>query len=438
MMQQMHQRHTAAPGVGGGADLSLPMVSSGSSESDPDSKDHQRKVKKRVRRAFPAYSSAAGTLGANASPLSILLLGCCGGVLLFGCAVYIGVLLATTGPRSGRFGTDGGGGSHRDIHLDPTDPLHAKDRSVELPFNPRYRVSEAIPTVGDRSDRYAKLRMETDPLFPEDPIRSQAVIDGMKKMSFGNMPMAPAPVSHHSDQIDPPGSGDDVVNVEQLRTAPYDIYNCPDTPPPGYPYAWNVLRILENWPPDETEARPQIFQGLCVFDYDADHDKAMAYRAAELPFVVVNDPEVNKAVERWNSPGYLEKLMGDEPHRCEYSENNHFMYYVPVSKKRRKMGKVPEGWEAPTKMMRMPYREWLKKANQTDDSLLGPDMPHWYYRLIGCGLMGNDGSCDKGSSEYLYDELPFFQPKPSLYVVEPDEQKGIHCRFGMKGVIAGA
>jgi len=122
-------------------------------------------------------------------------------------------------------------------------------------------------------------------------------------------------------------------------------------------------------------------------------------------------------------------------YRCEYSPNNHFMYYIPVSKKRRKMGKVPEGWEAPTKAMRMPYREWLQHANVTDDQL-GPDKPHWYYRLIGCGLMGNDGSCDKGSSEYLYDELPFFQPKPSLYIVEPNEQKGIHCRFGMKGVIA--
>jgi hypothetical protein len=75
-------------------------------------------------------------------------------------------------------------------------------------------------------------------------------------------------------------------------------------------------------------------------------------------------------------------------------------------------------------MLRMDYATWLRHANVTDDQL-GPDHPHWYYRLIGCGLgMGNDGSCDKGSSEYLFDELPFFQPKESLYVVEPDEQKG--------------
>lgn len=59
-----------------------------------------------------------------------------------------------------------------------------------------------------------------------------------------------------------------------------------------------------------------------------------------------------------------------------------------------------------------------------------------YFRLIGCGETGPEGECDAGSSEYLFDELPFFQPKPSLYMVDYAEQKGIHCRFGMKGVIA--
>jgi hypothetical protein len=112
------------------------------------------------------------------------------------------------------------------------------------------------------------------------------------------------------------------------------------------------------------------------------------------------------------------------------------MYYVPVSKARRKTSQELKNWKEPTQLLRISYQEWLDHANVTDESQLGPDHPHWYYRLIGCGLMGNDGSCDKGASEYLYDELPFFQPKESLYIVEPQEQKGIHCRFGMKGVIA--
>ena len=39
----------------------------------------------------------------------------------------------------------------------------------------------------------------------------------------------------------------------------------------------------------------------------------------------------------------------------------------------------------------------------------------------------------------MFDELAFFQPRDDndLYMVDPGEQKGIHCRFGMKGVIAG-
>jgi len=83
--------------------------------------------------------------------------------------------------------------------------------------------------------------------------------------------------------------------------------------------------------------------------------------------------------------------------------------------------------------MRMTFADWLHHANVTK---VGPNDEHWYYRLIGCGYMGSDGGCDHGSTEALFDELPFFQPKSNLYIGDSEEQKGIHCRFGMKGVIA--
>lgn len=55
-------------------------------------------------------------------------------------------------------------------------------------------------------------------------------------------------------------------------------------------------------------------------------------------------------------------------------------------------------------------------------------------------VLYNSGDCDMGSSEYLFDEMPFMQPRNdgrnAIYMGEPREQKGIHCRFGMKGVIA--
>jgi len=115
------------------------------------------------------------------------------------------------------------------------------------------------------------------------------------------------------------------------------------------PYSWNLVSILTAWPPDDVTPRSTLHQGLCVFDFERDYEKAMAYRDAEVPFLTVNDPSVHRTVERWNRPGYLEALLGDEPHRCEYSENNHFMYYIPVSKRRRKMGKAPQDWKPPTK-----------------------------------------------------------------------------------------
>lgn len=110
--------------------------------------------------------------------------------------------------------------------------------------------------------------------------------------------------------------------------------------------------------------------------------------------------------------------------------------------KKAKQDEEKRNWKPPTENLRMTYVEWLEHANVTDDKL-GPDNPHWYFRLIGCGDMGEntaDGSCDKGSSEWLFDELTFFQPrlgqKRPFYMIEPEHQKGIHCRFGMKGVIA--
>jgi hypothetical protein len=84
-------------------------------------------------------------------------------------------------------------------------------------------------------------------------------------------------------------------------------------------------------------------------------------------------------------------------------------------------------------MIFMPYLEWLHHANVTVEEV-GADKPHWYYYcLIGGGEAGPNASCDAGSSDYLFDELPRFC---FSYIVRPEKQEDIHCHFGMKGVIA--
>lgn len=300
----------------------------------------------------------------------------------------------------------------------------------EVPFNPAYAIPHAHKLVGDRSHHYAILRQDIDAALPENRARSLQRVQELQK---------------YSQVHAVPTLALDRISDEFPRPA-YDIYNCPSTPPEGYPFQWNLLKVVENWSPENTTVPSKLFNGLCTFDYERDYDKAMTYRNAELPFVVKRDPRIAATAERWNSQGYMERLLGDVLHRTSKSDTNHFLYAIPPppsapkrfrgGQKKKHQRTAPPGWKEPTEALRMSYSDWLDKANVTDD-MSAPNKPHWYYRLIGCGLTGPDGSCDKGSSEYLYDELPFFQPTPGdLYLRDAEKQKGIHCRFGQKGIIA--
>ena len=278
-----------------------------------------------------------------------------------------------------------------------------------------YKHDFYMDRVGDKTRYYASLRSEIDPKLPsgspEDTERMQNYAKSIRPHEY--LTMLP-------NDMD------------------YDIEDCPETPPPNYPHAWNVKSVLENWPPDEVTPRTHIYQGICRFDAskDGDFQKAINYREAEVPFIYRNDPEVLRSVERWNQEGYLQRLIeNDVQHRTEFSHNNHFMYWQKPRYGNKAKKALLKDWKAPTDMIRMTFGKWLSKANSTYATNVTPNQDHWYFRLIGCGEMGQ---CDQGSSEYLFDELSFFQPRDGnpLYMPHPKKQKGIHCRFGMKGVIA--
>ncbi|CAB9510474.1 Hypoxia-inducible factor 1-alpha inhibitor [Seminavis robusta] len=360
-----------------------------------------------------------------------------------------------------------------------------------IPKNHIHPLEESHDLVGDRSDRYARLRKHYDELLPKDFERSLTYVQQLRENQLASDYSVVPIISHEShgslhqqrhrnfgnnnggeeEEAEEEEEGEEQIEEEKSeaelrKDEVYDIYNCPDDPVPGYPYAWPIMTVLDNWSPDNVEIPDVIYQGLCVFDYAKDFDKAMNYRNKEVPFIMQNDPEVARTVERWTYPGFMNDLLKGVKHRAEYSTNNHFMYSLPaqdVKRQARKHGrmwnKMPKDWKPPTEMLRMTYEEWLTKANITapaihhpgeekhkpkqeesnsneEEEVAGPDEEHWYFRLIGCGLTGPDGSCDKGSSEYLFDELPYFQPVNNLYLTKGSQQKGIHCRFGMKGVIA--
>ena len=275
-----------------------------------------------------------------------------------------------------------------------------------------------------------------------------------KSNSLGNLPSPVTPLSTlHSFQQSHPSTDtrrirdfvhslrDHDFDQRQRKDLPYDIFNCPDEPPLGYPMVWKALEVLDHWGVDDTDLpTTPIHQGLCVFDWDTEQTKAETYRAKELPFVLKNHPGVMETAERWMTPDYLPQLFGDEPQRNEHGANNHLMFWRTLSPAQQKQypEMVPEHWEAPTDMVQLSYNEWLKKAQALqDDAKDQTQEEHFYFRL----------NAYRPTNTYLYNEMPFFDPKrhpafvakkdPNAFLmVDASDHRGINCRFGQRGTIA--
>lgn len=209
----------------------------------------------------------------------------------------------------------------------------------------------------------------------------------------------------------------------------YDIHRCPDEIPEGYPFQWNIIDVLSNWNPDNTTLPHKIYQGVCALDWNDPEQRHLAqrYREAELPFLIHNHPELWRTAERWSHYGYLHKLLGgdDAMYRNEHSHDNHMPYW-----KLRDPLRPPQGWTPPTENVDLSYADWYTKAmqlEQVSDHRI-TQTEHYYFRLNGI-FEGNNG--------FLYEELPIFVPTSnSFFMPEPENQRGINCRFGSKGIIA--
>ena len=279
-------------------------------------------------------------------------------------------------------------------------------------------------------------------------------------------------------------------NADLQEPDTYDIFNCPHEPPHGYPYHWALVdSILKDWPienivsfprtPNEQPPPREIYQGLCVFDYVDDYDKALRYRQAEVPFVVRNDKKVLQTVERWNDSIYLDWFLNLHPtadkaadldldsdrkirqdkrgaskeqsrnntYHVDYSSTNHFLLVDHFQHRNNKVwGSVLSSPKTTIVASQQSdqdatYDEWLDHAKIADDAagstqdVLGQH--HSFLRLNSCTNRGKvPQECDPMSTYFLHEELPFFaeesfeasnksasdvvpleQRKESLYVV---------------------
>jgi hypothetical protein len=62
---------------------------------------------------------------------------------------------------------------------------------------------------------------------------------------------------------------------------------------------------------------------------------------------------------------------------------------------------------------------------------------NWYYWRLNAFVESAD---QDGPDKFTFDGMPFFDPRKEeeskFYLVDPSDQRGINCRFGMRGVIA--
>lgn len=231
--------------------------------------------------------------------------------------------------------------------------------------------------------------------------------------------------AQHSSVLDPIEYVSWAPFANTHTSTPFERVPCPLVPAADYPKPYPIMDLLNNWNTDSTDIPPFHYDSLCHFDYrnETQRKQAYTYREKEVPFVMYNIPELDEVVKKWNDMDYLSKLLGNKNYRTEASESNHFMYWRGGGGLR---GKKAD-WRPPTKITSMKFKDWLQLAASGQNQTL-EERTHRYFRA----------SSDTSGNEWLFDELPFFQPKKNLFLVNPREQHGIHCRFGMRSVIAEA
>jgi len=204
------------------------------------------------------------------------------------------------------------------------------------------------------------------------------------------------------------------------------------------PTYFTLLELFTIWPPNDTSANrwlespayPDKGHGIMRFRYDipAELKQAELFRKQEIPFILTNVPDMLEAESAFE----LKKLLhhfGSTLRMVEKSQSNYFIYYS-VRNLFRILWRYPS-WHAPQLDVPMTFSTFLHHALDAEKagSMAGDRPLHYFNINAGEGY----------SLPWIREAFHFFSPdKPSFFVVEPEEFRGINCRFGMRGVTAAA
>jgi oxalate decarboxylase/phosphoglucose isomerase-like protein (cupin superfamily) len=198
----------------------------------------------------------------------------------------------------------------------------------------------------------------------------------------------------------------------------------------AYPTYRDLFGILQNWNPDNANL-PSIFtETLQHFDYSniTERDMAARYRDAELPFKVYNVPEFGKVSAKWSDKYLSEVLRKTRNTHVEKSDSNHFMYWTLRGSR-----KDQQDYKPPTEIVNdIGYDTWLMLAKDADkNGNLPTNKEHYYF-------MTNAPIGDRSKTFVARDLSVFSSGSKNFFITKPAANKGIQCRFGMRGIIAEA
>jgi len=179
-------------------------------------------------------------------------------------------------------------------------------------------------------------------------------------------------------------------------------------------------------------------------------EAAVRYRDLEFPFKVYNIPEIDAAGEKWTDE-YLtyhfdrvngskrkyflsneaKQKYGDIPAssgKAQYSQDSFFAFFNAQHWDVDALG------EPPTLDTDMSFDKWAKHARYADAVGLAPDEVHYYWQS---GVSRSEIKGHKSGWTMISNDLPSFSDLDgNFFLFEPENQKGIQCRFGERGVTA--
>ena len=223
----------------------------------------------------------------------------------------------------------------------------------------------------------------------------------------------------------------------------YEYPKLMDTPPEqgGYPQLETLGEMLTRWPQNNMDDPPTpIVEHLLHFNYSNPKERATAltFRKAELPFKLYDVPEVTEAGIKWTDDyvsQHFDKahpIWSSGPPRskgtCQESPNHFFAFFTPPLWKVGTMG-VP-----PTRTNDWSFQMWARHAKYADSVGLTEDRPHFYWQS---GVPKEERHERQSQWTFVSKDLPSFSsPTDTFFVFDVEQQKGIQCRFGERGVTA--